>query len=195
MSLKVVDQPGDIKIYGDGLWGGKGIGLARINECTIPNTAKLKTRILSTTFYDRFMESGKKFGKEESDTIESIMNELGDAPIGVRSSATNEAGMSAEGQQYFYALDMTKNRELRGEELETMKNVHVDFANYHKIKLLGISDNLITIEELIQNNHYRFKTSLSEITETIYSFTDNTGSSKMRSPEFLREKGWTGEVP
>jgi len=301
MSIKVVEQPGDIKIYGDGSWGGKGIGLARINECPIPNTVKLKTRILSTTFYDRFMDRGRKFGKEELDIVASITNELGDAPIGVRSSATNEAGTSAEGiavihageytsfmlpnnhpdaqirllqiqqamahiyndftakqppssrekmaiimnpipgifddtragpcyypyisgvansyfphalktqdpkegfariafghgyatvlddfpvismatikkpiplkllqigkgQQYFYALDMTKNRELRGEELETMKKLHVDFANYHKIKLLGISNNLITIEELIQNNHYRFQTSLVEIMETI----------------------------
>jgi hypothetical protein len=62
---------------------------------------------------------------------------------------------------------MTKNRELRGEELETMKKLHVRFANFHKIKLLGIHNNLITIEELIQNNHFRFKTSLVEIMETI----------------------------
>lgn len=67
------------------------------------------------------------------------------------------------GQQFFYALDMTKNRELKGEELETMKKLHVRFANYHKIKLLGIHNNLITIEELVQNNHFGFKTGLVEI--------------------------------
>jgi hypothetical protein len=301
MSLKIIKQAGDIKIYGNGSLGGKGVGLAKINECTIPNAIKLKTRILTTTFYERFMDRGGKFGKEESDIIVSIVNELEDAPIGVRSSATNEAGISAEGiglihageyisfmlpnnhpdaqtrfdqvqqaiyhiyndftqkeppsgrekmaiilnpipgifddtltgpcyypyisgvansyfphalkaqdpkegfariafghgyatvlddfpvismatiknpiplkllqigngQQYFYALDMTKNRELRGEELETMKKLHVRFANFHKIKLLGIHNNLITIEELIQNNHFRFKTSLVEIMETI----------------------------
>ena len=73
------------------------------------------------------------------------------------------------GQQFFYALDMTKNRELGGDELETMKKLHVRFANYHKIKLLGIHNNLITIEELVQNNHFGFKTGLVEIMEAISS--------------------------
>jgi hypothetical protein len=71
------------------------------------------------------------------------------------------------GQQYFFALDMTKNSELQGEELETMKTLNVRFANYHKIKLLGIHNNLITIEELIQNNHFAFKTGLNKIMEII----------------------------
>jgi hypothetical protein len=301
MSIKITELAEDVKVYGDGSLGGKGVGLAKINECPIPNANKLRTRILTTTFYDRFVDQGGKFEKEESDIIVSILNELGDVPIGVRSSATNEAAASAEGtglihageytsymlpnnhpdfqthvhqvqqaiyyiyndftrkqppssrekmavilnpipgifddtaagpcyypyisgvansyfphalktqdpkegfariafghgyatvlddfpvismatiknpiplkllqigngQQYFYALDMTKNRELRGEELETMKKLHVGFANYHKIKLLGIHHNLITIEELIQNDHFRFKTSLVEIMEKI----------------------------
>ncbi|MDH5744194.1 MAG: hypothetical protein OEZ52_11655, partial [Candidatus Aminicenantes bacterium] len=72
------------------------------------------------------------------------------------------------GQQYFYALDMTRNKGLSGEELETMKTLHVRFANYHKIKLLGIHQNLITIEELIQNDHFNFKSGLNKIMETIY---------------------------
>jgi len=71
------------------------------------------------------------------------------------------------GQQYFYALDMTKNKGLSGEELETMKTLHVRFANYHKIKKLGIKQNLITIEELIQNNHFGFKSGLNKIMELI----------------------------
>jgi hypothetical protein len=71
------------------------------------------------------------------------------------------------GQQYFYALDMTKNRELRGEELETMRKLHVRFANFHKIRLLGIQNNLITIEELVQKNHFEFRTGLAEIMETL----------------------------
>ena len=301
MRIKIVEKIGDVKIYGDGSPGGKGLGLARINECPIPKANKLKTWILTTTFYDHFMDRDGKFGKEESDIIHSIVTELGDVPIGVRSSATNEAGISAKGtalihageytsfmlpnnhpdpktrvhqvqqaidhiyhdftrkqppssrekmaiilnpipgifddtlagpcyypyisgvansyfphalktqnpkegfariafghgyatvlddfpvismatiknpiplkllqigngQQYFYALDLTKNRELRGEEMETMKKLHVNFANFHKIKLLGIHNNLITIEELIQNDHFRFKTSLIEIMETI----------------------------
>jgi hypothetical protein len=301
MNLKIVEKIGDVKIYGEGSPGGKGLGLARINECPIPKAHKLKTRVLSTTFYDRFMDRGGRFEQEETEVIQSIVDELGDSPVGVRSSATNEAATSArgaalihageytsymlpnnhpdpqtrlhqvrraiehiyhdfakkqppssrekmaiilnpipgifddtlagpcyypyisgvansyfphalktqdpkegfariafghgyatvlddfpvismatiknpiplkllqigKGQQYFYALDMTKNRELRGEELETMKKLHVNFANFHKIKLLGIHNNLITIEELIQNDHFRFKTSLVEIMEMI----------------------------
>jgi hypothetical protein len=72
-----------------------------------------------------------------------------------------------KGQQFFYALDLTRNRELRGEELETMRRLHVRFANYHKIRLLGIQDNLVTIEELVQKDHYEFKTGLVEIMAAI----------------------------
>jgi len=303
MSLKIVEKIVDVKIYGEGSPGGKGLGLAKINECPIPKAHKLKTRILTTIFYDRFMDRGGKFDKKESDIVASIIAELGDAPIGVRSSATNEAATSARGaalihageytshmlpnnhpdyhmrvqqvhqaishiyhdfkrkqppssrekmaiilnpipgifddtlagpcyypyisgvansyfphalktqdpaegfariafghgyatvlddfpvismatiknplplkllqigngQQYFYALDMTKNRDLKGEEMETMKKLHIRFANFHKIKLLGLHNNFITIEELIQNDHFRFKTSLAEIMETIAS--------------------------
>jgi hypothetical protein len=71
------------------------------------------------------------------------------------------------GQQFFYALDMTKNKDLAGEELETMKKLHIRFANFHKIKMLGLANNLITIEELIQNDHFDFKTGLCRIMETI----------------------------
>jgi len=301
MGMKVAEKIGDVTIYGDGSPGGKGLGLSRINECPIPKVSKLKTRILSTMFYDRYLERGGQFGKEESAILSSIVQELGDIPIGVRSSATNEASRSAEGtilihageymsfmlpnnhpdagtrvhqvreaiyhiyqdfrrkqppssrekmavilnpipgifddtlagpcyypyisgvansffphalktqdpkegfariafghgyatvlddfpvismatiknpiplkllqigsgQQYFYALDMTKNTDLAGEELETMKKLHVRFANFHKIKLLGLHNNFITIEELVQNDHFRFKTGLAEIMETI----------------------------
>ena len=71
------------------------------------------------------------------------------------------------GQQYFFALDLTRNRDLKGEELETMKKLHVRFANYHKIRILGIQNNLITIEELIQKDHFGFRTTLGEIMDTI----------------------------
>jgi len=71
------------------------------------------------------------------------------------------------GQQYFYALDMTKNADLKGEDLETMKKLHVEFANYHKIRILGIQRNLITIEELVQKDHFGFRTTLAEIMGTI----------------------------
>ncbi len=299
--MKIVEHAGNVKVYGNGLPGGKGTGLIKIGECSIPKSSKIRTHILGTAFYERFMDRGGTFDKEENDIIACLLNDLGETPVGVRSSATNEAGASLEGaalihageytsymlpnnhpepevrlrqvrqaidhiytdfarkqspssrekmavilnpipgifddtaagpcyypyisgvansyfphalktqdpkegfariafghgyatvlddfpvismatiknpiplkllqigngQQYFYALDMTKNRELRGEELETMKRLHVRFANFHKIKLLGIHHNLITIEELIQNNHFRFKTGLVEIMEAI----------------------------
>ncbi len=298
-----IETAGSIKIFGDGSPGGKGIGLVRIDECSLPGTEKLKTWILATAFYERFMDRGGRFRPEEIDALISILDELGDIPIGVRSSATNEAGTSGEGmglihageyisfmlpnnhpdprirlrqveqaishiyndftqkqapssrekmaillnpihgvfddtnagpfyypyisgvansyfphalkkqnpeegfariafghgyatvlddfpvismatirnplplkllqigngQRYFYALDMTKNRDLEGGELETMGRLHVRFANYHKIKLLGIQDNLITIEELVQNDHFRFKSGLAEIMAVISS--------------------------
>jgi len=298
---EVFQKAGDIKIFGCGSLGGKGAGLVEINKCNIPQTKKLKTRILSTTFFDRFRKQGKKFQTEELNILDAILKELGEVPIGVRSSATNEAFTLAEkigpvhagentsfmipnnhpdyrvrfdqfksavyhiyndfiqkqpdrsiekmaivinpipgifddtlagsfyypyisgvansffpyalktqdmnegfariafghgyatvlddfpvismatiknpiplrflrpgsGQQYFYALDMTRNKELKGEELETMKTLHVRFANYHKIKRLGIKRNLITIEELVQNNHYGFKSGLNKIMEII----------------------------
>jgi len=298
---EVYKKVGDVKIFGRGALGGKGDGLVKINECIIPQTKKLTTRILSTVFFDRFRKEGGKFKAEDLNILDVILKELGDVPIGVRSSATNEGHVSVDsvgpvhagentsfmipnnhpvyqvrfdqlksavyhiyndfiqkqpaesiekmaivinpipgiyddtlagpfyypyisgvansffpyalktqdayegfariafghgyatvlddfpvismatikkpiplrflrmgrGQQYFYALDMSKNKELSGEELETMKTLHVRFANYHKIKKLGIKDNLITIEELIQNDHFGFKSGLNKIMDTI----------------------------
>jgi len=298
---EICDKAGDIKIYGNGSPGGKGAGLVQINECHIPQTKKLKSRILSTSFFDTFQNQCGEFGSAELNVLKNILEDMGDIPIGVRSSATNEAWISSEkigpihagenasfmipnnhpdknvrfnqlklavyhiyndfikkqqgestekmaivinpipgifddtlagpfyypyisgvansffpyalrtqdknegfariafghgyatvlddfpvismatiknpiplrflitgkGQQFFYALDMTKNNWLSGEELETMKTLHVRFANYHKIKKLGISDNLITIEELIQNNHFNFKSGLNTIMDVI----------------------------
>lgn len=303
MSVTISRKTGDVKIYGSGSVGGKGAGLIKINELSLPKASKLRTHILATTFFDRFLENGRRFEGEGLASVTSILNELGEVPLGIRSSATNEAGIAAAsispvhagenasfmlpnnhpdtqvrlsqvvqaivhiyndflqkqpassrekmaivinpipgifddtlagpvyypyisgvansffphalknqdpgegfariafghgyatvlddfpvismatirnpiplhllrigaGQQYFYSLDMTKNKELKGEELETMRKLHVGFANYHKIRLLGIQNNLITIEELIQNNHFDFKTGLVEIMETITS--------------------------
>jgi hypothetical protein len=301
MSEKVIEKTGDVKIYGKGALGGKGAGLVKINENPIPHSHRLRTHILTTTYYDSFVENGENPEKNKFEILTSILNELGDIPISVRSSATDEAGISAkgigpihagentsfmlpnnhpdfstrqeqltqaicyiykdfiakqppdsrekmaivinpipglyddtlagpfyypyisgvansffpyalktqdpsegfariafghgyatvlddfpvisvvtiknpiplkylsvgQGQQYFYALDMTKNKSLVGDELETMKTLHVRFANYHKIKKLGIQNNLITIEELVQNNHFGFQTGLREIMEMI----------------------------
>jgi len=304
---KIFEKTGDVNIFGTGSLGGKGNGLVQINECNIPQCRKLKTRILTTVFFDKFREKGGAFETEELNLLGAILKELGDVPLGVRSSATNEACLSPKkigpvhagenisfmipnnhpddrtrfdqlklaiyhiyndfiqkqssesvekmaivinpipgifddtlagpfyypyisgvansffpyalktqdtnegfariafghgyatvldefpvismatikkpiplrflrmgrGQQYFYALDMTKNKGLSGEELETMKTLHVRFANYHKIKKLGIKQNLITIEELIQNNHFGFKSGLNKIMELI---SDNISS-------------------
>ncbi len=301
MSSPVTEKKGDVEVYGSGKPGGKGTGLIRINEISFAKVGKLKTRILATDFYDRYMENNSRLREEDRSVVASILEELGDVPLGVRSSATNEAGRATggispvhagenatfmlpnnhpdrqvrlsqailavehiyndfhrkqaadsrekmavvinpipglfddtlagpvyypyisgvassffphalknqdpkegfarvafghgyatvlddfpvismatirnpiplhllrigAGQQYFYALDLTRNRELKGEELETMRKLHVRFANYHKIRLLGIQNNLITIEELIQKNHFGFKTALNEIMETI----------------------------
>lgn len=298
---EVFKKTGDVKIYGKGSLGGKGAGLVRINECNIPQARKLKTRILSTSFFDGFREKGGKFEAEELNFLDAVLREMGDVPLGVRSSATNEACLLPEetgpvhagenisfmipnnhpdkrvrfhqlkialyhiyndfiqkqpansiekmaivvnpihgifddtlagpyyypyisgvansffpyalktqktnegfariafghgyatvldefpvicmatikkpiplrflrmgrGQQYFFALDMTKSKGLSGEEMETMQTLHVRFANYHKIKRLGMEHNLITLEELIQNNHYGFKTGLNKIMDII----------------------------
>jgi len=301
MSIPITERDGDVKVYGSGGPGGKGAGLIRINEISLLKVGKLKTRILGTDFYDQYLGNQGRLGEEEISAVASILNELGENPLGIRSSATNEAGRAATGigpvhagenasfmlpnnhpdpkvrlaqavlaighiyedfrrkqppdspekmaivinpipgilddtlagpvyypyisgvassffphalknqnpkegfariafghgyatvlddfpvismatirnpipldllrigtgQQYFYALDMTRNRDLKGEELETMRKLHVRFANFHKIRLLGVQNNLITIEELIQNNHFEFKTTLVEIMETI----------------------------
>ena len=301
MDIPVHEESGDVKVYGSGSPGGKGAGLISINRISIPKVAKLRTRILATSFYDRFVESDRTLGDEILSVMASILEEFGDVPLGVRSSATSEAapqtamagpihagenasfmlpnnnpdpavrrsqaaraveciyndflqrqepeggekmaivinpipgilddtfagpvyypyisgvansffpyalknqdpreGFSrvafghgyatvlddfpvismatiqnpiplnllriGKGQQYFYALDMTKNSMLQGQELETMRKLHVRFANYHKIRLLGLKNDLITIEELIQNDHYGFRTGLVEIMNTI----------------------------
>lgn len=303
MNIPMAQIAEAVKIYGTGSLGGKGAGLVKINQLSLPKVSKLKTYILTTSFFDSFLANDGRFGDEEQNVVLSILGELTDVPLGIRSSATNEAGPTAQaggsihagenasfmlpnnhpdpevrlsqviqavthiyndflrkqpassrekmaivinpipgifddtyagpvyypyisgvavsffphalknqnpsegfariafghgyatvlddfpvismatisnpiplrllrigsGQQFFYALDMTKNRELKGEELETMKKLHVRFANYHKIKLLGIRNNLITIEDLIQNNHFGFKTGLVEIMEIIAS--------------------------
>jgi len=303
MSIPITEKTGDVRVFGSGKPGGKGAGLIKTNEIILPKVGKLKTRILATDFYDRYLENSCKLGEEDLLVVTSILDELGEIPLGIRSSATNEAGRTTSGigpvhagenasfmlpnnhpepkvrvaqavlaighiyddfrrkqppeslekmaivinpipglfddtlagpvyypyisgvassffphalknqnpeegfariafghgyatvlddfpvismatilhpipldllkigagQQYFYALDMTRNKDLKGEELETMKKLHVRFANFHKIRLLGIQNNLITIEELIQKDHFGFKTTLAEIMQTIVS--------------------------
>ncbi len=301
MSVTAVDRIGDVKIYGSGQFGGKGAGLIKINECHIPKAHKLRTRILTTTFYDRFRELGGKFGKEEFGTLASILKKLGHIPISVRSSATDEACVMPEGkgsvragentsfmlpnnhpysskrfnqliqaiffiykdficlqphdtkekmaivinpipgvhlntlagptyfplvsgvansffvhalktqnpeegfariafghgyatvlddfpvismatiksplplkllgkgQKYFYAINMNKNERLEGEELETMSKLHIRFADRKHKKFLGTFKNLVTFEDLVQNDRFNFKSDLLECMETISS--------------------------
>ncbi len=302
MDSRKVRQFREVRVYGEGSLGGKGEGLVVINDCDIPSVEKLPTHILATGFYDRYTERDRTFGEEENDVLDTILHSLGNGPIGVRSSATDEGGVPTgsdwsiragenisfmlpnnhedrdvrlrqlglavravydhflakqdegdrdakmavvlnpvpglfddtlagpffypyisgvansyfpyalktqdptegfariafghgyatvmddfpvismatirtpvsiellrpgEGQQYFYALDMTRNRELKGRELETMAKLHVRFASFHKIKLLGIRRNVITIEELVQKGHFGFKSGLEGIMEAV----------------------------
>ncbi len=301
MSEKVFEKTGEVKIYGKGSLGGKGAGLVKINESPVPHAHKLRTQILATTYFDSFVDNREKLDEKKFNILTPILEELGDLPISVRSSATDEGGISpkgvgpihagentsfmlpnnhpdfsvrlgqlkqaichiytdfirkqpedskekmaivinpipgihddtlagpiyypyisgvansffpyalktqnpdegfariafghgyatvlddfpvismvtiknpipqrflsvGQGQQYFYALDMTKNKSLQGNELETMKTLHVRFANHDKVKLLGIQNNMITIKELVQNNHFGFKTGLTKIMEMI----------------------------
>lgn len=301
MSVQVVEKVGDVKIYGNGQLGGKGAGLVKINECNIPTTHKLRTRVLSTIFFDRFLEGGHQFGVEEISLIETILKKVGDLPISVRSSATDEACLSpdgvgsvhagentsfmlpnnhpdfsmrleqlklaiyniyrdfikkqpddsrekmaivinpicgvadqtyagpvyypmisgvansffpyalksqnadegfariafghgyatvfdefpvismatirnplpvkllSEGQAFFYAIDMSKNSGLRGEELETMKKLNIRFASHFNQNILGIYKNRITLAPLIKDDHFAFKSNLVKIMETISS--------------------------
>lgn len=301
MSEKFFEKTGEVKIYGKGSLGGKGTGLVKINESPIPHAHRLRTRILATTYFDSFVNNGGKLDEKKFILLTSTLKELGNIPISVRSSATDEGGFSprgvgpihagentsfmlpnnhpdfsvrleqlkqaichiytdfilkqppeseekmaivinpipgiyddtlagpfyypyisgvansffpyalktqnpdegfariafghgyatvlddfpvismvtiknpipqrflsvGQGQQYFYALDMTKNKGLQGDEMETMKTLHVRFANHDKVKLLGIHNNMITIKELVQNNHFGFKTGLTKIMEMI----------------------------
>jgi hypothetical protein len=300
MSEKIFEKTGEVKIYGKGSLGGKGAGLVKINESPVPHAHKLRTQILATTYFDSFVDNREKLDEKKFNILTPILEELGDLPISVRSSATDEGGISpkgvgpihagentsfmlpnnhsdfsvrlgqlkqaichiytdfirkqpedrekmaivinpipgihddtlagpiyypyisgvansffpyalktqnpdegfariafghgyatvlddfpvismvtikkpipqrflsvGQGQQYFYALDMTKNKSLQGDELETMKTLHVRFANHDKVKLLGTHNNLITIKELVQNNHFGFKTGLTKIMELI----------------------------
>ncbi len=301
MSVSIVEKVGDVKIYGNGQLGGKGQGLVKINECSIARAHKLSTRILTTTFYDRYLDRGGKFDEEELARIRSILEAMGTMPISVRSSATNEAWVTpgspgsvhagenasfmlpnnhpdfsvrfeqlvqaigfiyqdfiekqpenssekmaivinpipglydqsdageiyyplvsgvansffpyalktqnphegfarialghgyatvlddfpvismatikkpiplkllGPGQSFFYAIDMTKNQGLRGEELETMKKLHVRFARGDYCQFLGMEKNFVTLEALVQHDRFGFRQGLIEIMNTIAS--------------------------
>src|SRR5512139_204625 len=94
MDIGQIRQYRQATIYGQGSPGGKGEGLIRINECDLPGTHKLPTHILATGFFDRYLERGRDFGEAERALFAAICRKMGDGPIGVRSSATNESGLT-----------------------------------------------------------------------------------------------------
>ena len=63
MSISVIEEPGDVKIFGSGSPGGKGAGLIQVNKISIPRVAKLKTRVMATSFYDGFLRKRQGPGK------------------------------------------------------------------------------------------------------------------------------------
>jgi hypothetical protein len=97
MSIPITEKEGDVKVYGSGAPGGKGAGLIRINEISLLKVGKLKTCILATDFYDRYLENNCRLGEQELLNVTSILDELGEIPLGIRSSATNEAGRTTAG--------------------------------------------------------------------------------------------------
>jgi len=297
----VVECVGDIRIYGKGMLGGKGDGLVQINEYKIPGAHKLRTLILATGFYDRFLDNEGIIPKVDQKTIASILEDFRSLPISVRSSATNEASVLAggddsvhagentsfmlpnnhsdvairgqqlfqaitfiyndfrskqaldsrekmaivinpipgtflktdagpiyfplvsgvansyfphalqsqkpdegfarlafghgyatvmddfpvismatikdplpgkllgSGQQYFYAINMHKNQGLSGEELETMKRINIRFADIRVLKKIGFSKNKVTLDYLIQEDGFGFRSGLQKIMDFIAS--------------------------
>ena len=97
MSIPITDQTGEVKVYGSGAPGGKGAGLIRMSDISLPKVGKLRTRILSTDFFDKYQENGSRLGDEALSAVATILGELGDIPLGIRSSATNEAGRTGTG--------------------------------------------------------------------------------------------------
>ena len=299
MGVHIVEKIGDVKIYGTGQMGGKGAGLVKINECQLPNAHKLRTRVLTTTFFDNYINNGGKFSASDLEPVADIFKKIGNIPISVRSSATNEAWLSAdgtssvhagentsfmlpnnhaddrvrfnqliqsiyfiyrdfiekqppdsqekmavvinpipgiydstdvgpiyyplvsgvanshfpyalktqhategfarialghgyatvldefpvismatiknplpfnltgEGQSFFYAIDLTRNEQLAGDELDTMKKLHVRFSTTPYLQHLGIKNNVVTFEELIFGEKFSFKNGLMEIMDII----------------------------
>jgi len=102
-----IEQHGPVTVYGSGSPGGKGAGLIRIDECGLPRSARLRTHILATEFFRRFREQGGAFSDDEQALAERILADLGDVPIGVRSSATNEAGAGGGVVQAIHAGEYT----------------------------------------------------------------------------------------
>jgi hypothetical protein len=98
MSFALKQLGDEVRAYGTGSPGGKGAGLIRINELTLPRVSRLRTHILTTSFFDRFLDRNQQLGDEERRIIASILAELAETPLGIRSSATNECVLHAAQQ-------------------------------------------------------------------------------------------------
>jgi hypothetical protein len=138
MSLSIVERVGDVKIYGNGSLGGKGDGLVRVNECKIPGAHKIPTRVLTTVFYDRFLEQGNRLKDEETGLVADILRKMDGSPISVRSSATNEGILSEEGPGVLHAGENTSfmlpnnhpNYDIRLQQLtRAIENIYKDFKD------------------------------------------------------------------
>ncbi|GEM_PF-477058 len=301
MGIPITDRGGDVRIYGEGSPGGKGTGLALINACSIPEAEKIPTRVLSTAFFDRYRDRDGSIATEDEEVIAAILADLGPVPVGVRSSATDEAGgeeggrdqlhageylsymlpnnhpdpgvrlgqvrraveliytdfitrrgpvsaekmailinpipgitdetdagpcyypcvsgvansffpyalktqdpadgfariafghgyatilddfpiismatirepvplklmQSGNRQQRFYALNLSRNTDLGGDELETMEILHTRFAGQRLLDVLGVENHRVTMENLIQEDRFAFRTRLNAIMDAI----------------------------
>jgi hypothetical protein len=301
----IFDDDGDVQVYGTGVLGGKGAGLIKIRECRLSRALKLKTRILTTSYYDRYLERGGDFAPEDLETFGAILRDLEGMPISIRSSATNEAGFGEEGagsvrsgenrsfmlpnnhaqpsrrfaqfkkavrfvyenfrqkqfqgsrekmaivvnpipgiheetlagpvyfplvsgvansyfpyalktqdpdegfariafghgyatvfdefpvismatiknplplkmmgppQRFFYAVDMTRNEDLAGEELETMKQIHVRFASRRVTEGPGWDKDAVTFTPLVEEDRFGFRQGLLNLMEAIRAQASN----------------------
>jgi len=79
-----------ITIHGDGEVGGKGEGLIRLGGAGIRRIAPLKTEVLSTEFYRRFMDNGKTFDEESLALLQTVHASFNGDPLSVRPSEKDE---------------------------------------------------------------------------------------------------------
>ena len=170
MSAKVVEKVGDVKIYGTGFLGGKGEGLVKINECHIPSTHKLRTRVLTTEFYDHYLNNGGQFGNEDLETISAILDNLENIPISVRSSATNEACLSSEYSNSVHA----------GENSSFMlPNNHPDFSKRFKQLIQSI---YFIYKDFAQNQPINGNEKMAIVINPIPGIYDETLAGKVYYP-------------
>lgn len=70
-------------------------------------------------------------------------------------------------QRLFYAVDMTRNEDISGEELETMKRIHVRFASRRATEGPGWDKDAVTFSPLVEEDRFGFRQGLVEIMDAI----------------------------